>query len=184
MAVHTVVRHIQLSAHKPFGPRGLPFEHLIPSLDPIQTLGFRSPEGLRVFARPLINGRVRPVGLLAKLLGRRIDAPLFKQSFQSFTLRYTWLCHGSDLPLQRDYQIASSNNATRSGFHRNSLASYSILKNAPPENPVVRLRTPRKKTTPHKNPPRRPPPAGRAAMRACSTPRPPPPAQKKIENFP
>src|SRR5579883_2955952 len=162
---HSCASH---SAFRPqtIWPKGPSIRAPIPSLDPIQTLRFPSPEGLRVFARPLINGRVRPVGLLAKLLGRRIDAPLFKQSFQSFTLRYTWLCHGSDLPLQRDYQIAFSNNATRSGFHQNSLASYSILKNAPPENPVVRLLSPRELMQLHNEHIRPATPAGRAAMRA------------------
>src|SRR5579875_1403656 len=98
MAVHAVVCHVQLAAHKPLGPGSLPFEHLIPPLDPIQTLGFRSPERFGVLARTLINSGVRPVGLLAKLLRRRINPLLFEQGFQSFTLRYAWLCHESDLP--------------------------------------------------------------------------------------
>src|SRR4029077_6323363 len=55
MAIEAVVRSIDLATDKPFGQRGIPFENLVPLLEPVKVArGFR-PIRFRVLLRLLTD---------------------------------------------------------------------------------------------------------------------------------
>ena len=78
VAVDAVVAEIELAAHEPLGPGQVPFQHLVPGLEPVQVFGRLGPETLRILNRLLVHGLVLfealDVGLCAELRRRRKDA--------------------------------------------------------------------------------------------------------------
>src|SRR5579863_2692816 len=73
VAVETVVREIDFSADKPFGPGTIPFEHLVPFPEPVEFAGDARPEGVGVLDRflvePLVLGESLNVGVPAEFGG-------------------------------------------------------------------------------------------------------------------
>src|SRR5215469_236610 len=63
VAIQAVVGEIQLSAYVPFGPGMLPLEHLVPFPEPVQLLGYTSPESVRMLDRFSIDSLIIFAGL-------------------------------------------------------------------------------------------------------------------------
>src|SRR5271166_2587167 len=80
MAIEAVIGEINLSAHKPLGPRAIPFENFVPLLEPVQFLGDAAPELVGIVNRFLIDalvlGKALDVSALAEFRGWR-EAALF-----------------------------------------------------------------------------------------------------------
>ena len=74
VAIEAVVGEVDLAADKPFRPRAIPFENLVPLLEPVQFAGDPRPEFVRVVDRFLVEALVffeaLDVGLLAEFRGR------------------------------------------------------------------------------------------------------------------
>src|SRR5271166_1730650 len=83
MAVETVVGEINLAADKPFCPRVIPFEDLVPLLEPVQLAGNPAPEliGLldRLFIKLFVFFYALDVSVAAEGDGR-LEAALFLEN--------------------------------------------------------------------------------------------------------
>jgi hypothetical protein len=71
MAVDAVVAEVELAADEPLGVGQIPFEDLVPGLEPVQVFGDAGPEGFRIVDGLLVEGLVLfkalDVGLGAEL---------------------------------------------------------------------------------------------------------------------
>ena len=80
--VETVVAEVGFAAHEPFGVGQIPFEDLVPGLEPVQMLGHRGPEAFGVVNRlaieRLVLGEAVDVRLLGELRRRGKDAVFTK----------------------------------------------------------------------------------------------------------
>ena len=80
--VEAVVGEVDLAADKPFRPWAIPFENLVPLLEPVQLAGDARPEFVRVvdrfFVETLVFFEALDVGVLAELR-RRIEPSLLVQ---------------------------------------------------------------------------------------------------------
>ena len=77
--VHAVVGDVELSAHEPFGPRRVPFQHLLPRREPVQILGLLRPEAFGIFRGAIVDGGIVPVGALPEFFRRRKRAAFVEQ---------------------------------------------------------------------------------------------------------
>ena len=86
MPVDAVVAQVELAADKPFCRWQVPFEHLVPRLEPMQIFRDSSPEGLGIFDGFLVHHLVLfeafDVCLVAELLRWREDAQFSKSGVQ------------------------------------------------------------------------------------------------------
>ena len=104
--VHAVVSDVQLSTHKPLRPRDLPFEHLVPALEPVEVLSLLGPEGFEVRARPVVDRGIGNIRLTAKVVRGREGPVLFQQGLKPLLLSCYGVCHGS--PPGTDLQLPFS----------------------------------------------------------------------------
>ena len=97
MPVQTVVRKIDLPAHKPFRPRCIPLQNLVPLFEPVQVLCHAPPEFLRLLHRLLIKrvifGKTLNLRQLGKLRRRR-KTPLLVKNRIDIYLRGRQITHG------------------------------------------------------------------------------------------
>src|SRR5581483_10831084 len=70
MTMKTVVRNIYLTAYKPFRKRGVPFQDLVPRLEPRQLFCYFCPELFRSFHRSLVQSFVIFKTLYVSLCGK------------------------------------------------------------------------------------------------------------------
>ena len=68
VAVETVVGKIELAADKPLGPGMIPFQNLVPLLEPVQIVGDAAPEFFRLLDRLAIDALVVFQALDVRLL--------------------------------------------------------------------------------------------------------------------
>src|SRR5687767_1111026 len=78
VAVETVVGCVQLAAYEPFGMRGLPLEHPLPRLEPLELARPFAPEGFGVGRGTIIDTGIGGIGLRAKVV-RWFEAAVFRQ---------------------------------------------------------------------------------------------------------
>src|SRR4051812_47201398 len=83
MSIKTVMRDVYLAADEPLRMRLIPFEHLVPRAEPIETLGLLSPERFRILSGLIVQSFVLIKALnmcVFRKLGRRLEDPVFIQN--------------------------------------------------------------------------------------------------------
>ena len=82
VAVEAVVGEIDLSSYKPLGPRAIPFENLVPLLEPVQFAGDARPELVGIvnglFVEAIVLVEALDVGFLGEF-GRTLELALLVQ---------------------------------------------------------------------------------------------------------
>ena len=100
MAVEAVVGKIDLPSHEPFGPGMIPFQHVVPLLEPVQFAGDGAPELFRLFHRLAVDVLVFFQAFYVRLLPKILWTLEFSLLVQnrldvaSYFGRRGLLCHG------------------------------------------------------------------------------------------
>src|SRR5688572_19158690 len=81
MAVETVVRSVELPAEEPLVMGRIPFQHLVPTLEPIEPLRLLLPPAVRVALRIGIDGDVAGVRLVDEGFRGFEEAPFLEERF-------------------------------------------------------------------------------------------------------